>query len=58
MKFYALVLWRTTGTIPRLLQLMYLGDREVLYVEVTAGESALAAFMPTSVGTWAMWRMT
>ena len=30
MKFYALVLWRTTGTIPRLLQLMYLGDREVL----------------------------
>jgi putative RecB family exonuclease len=30
MKFYALVLWRTTGTVPRLLQLMYLGDREVL----------------------------
>jgi putative RecB family exonuclease len=30
MKFYALVLWRTTGTIPRLLQLMYLGDREIL----------------------------
>ncbi len=30
MKFYALVLWRTTGVIPRLLQLMYLGDREVL----------------------------
>jgi putative RecB family exonuclease len=30
MKFYALVLWRRTGTIPRLLQLMYLGDREVL----------------------------
>jgi putative RecB family exonuclease len=30
MRFYALVLWRTTGVVPRLLQLMYLGDREVL----------------------------
>jgi putative RecB family exonuclease len=30
MKFYALVLWRTRGSVPRLLQLMYLGDREVL----------------------------
>lgn len=30
MKFYALVLWRTTGVVPRLLQLLYLGDREVL----------------------------
>jgi putative RecB family exonuclease len=30
MKFYALVLWRTRGVIPRRLQLMYLGDREVL----------------------------
>ncbi len=30
MKFYALVLWRTRGEIPALLQLMYLGDREVL----------------------------
>jgi putative RecB family exonuclease len=30
MKFYALVHWRTTGVVPRLLQLMYLGDREVL----------------------------
>jgi putative RecB family exonuclease len=30
MKFYALVLWRTSGRIPRLLQLMYLGNREVL----------------------------
>jgi len=30
MKFYALVLWRTTGVVPALLQLMYLGDREVL----------------------------
>lgn len=30
MKFYALVLWRTRGIIPTRLQLMYLGDREVL----------------------------
>jgi putative RecB family exonuclease len=30
MKFYALVLWRTRGVIPTRLQLMYLGDREVL----------------------------
>ena len=30
MKFYALVLWRTRGAIPKLLQLMYLGDREIL----------------------------
>jgi putative RecB family exonuclease len=30
MKFYAYVLWRTRGVVPRLLQLMYLGDREVL----------------------------
>jgi putative RecB family exonuclease len=30
MKFYALVLWRTRGIIPRRLQLMYLGDRAVL----------------------------
>ena len=30
MKFYALVLWRTRGVIAKRLQLMYLGDREVL----------------------------
>jgi putative RecB family exonuclease len=30
MKFYALVLWRLRGSIPRLLQLMYLGNGEVL----------------------------
>jgi hypothetical protein len=30
MKFYALVLWRMTGKIPKLLQLMYLGDRAIL----------------------------
>jgi putative RecB family exonuclease len=30
MKFYALVLWRTRGVVPRLLQLMYLGSGELL----------------------------
>lgn len=30
MRFYALVLWRQLGRIPRLLQLMYLGNGEVL----------------------------
>jgi putative RecB family exonuclease len=30
MKFYALVIWRLQGVIPRLLQLMYLSDGEVL----------------------------
>ena len=30
MKFYALVLWRTRGTIPTLLQLIYLGNGEIL----------------------------
>jgi putative RecB family exonuclease len=30
MKFYALVLWRLRGTVPAMLQLMYLGNSEVL----------------------------
>ena len=30
MKFYALVLWRTRGVVPALLQLIYLGSGEVL----------------------------
>jgi putative RecB family exonuclease len=30
MKFYALVLWRLRGTVPRLLQLIYLGNGEIL----------------------------
>ncbi|GAB4003151.1 hypothetical protein GCM10029992_43650 [Glycomyces albus] len=30
MKFYALVWWRTRGTVPKLLRLMYLGDARVL----------------------------
>ena len=30
LKFYALVMWRVSGTIPTLLQLLYLGDGQVL----------------------------
>jgi putative RecB family exonuclease len=30
MRFYALVLWRTRGVVPRMLQLVYLGSGEVL----------------------------
>jgi putative RecB family exonuclease len=30
MRFYALVLWRASGTLPRVLQLLYLGDGQVL----------------------------
>ncbi|MGC5166113.1 RecB family exonuclease [Luteimicrobium sp. DT211] len=33
MRFYALVLWRETGTVPRMLQLVYLGDGQVLRSE-------------------------
>lgn len=30
MKFYALVLWRTRGVVPKMLQLVYLGDTEIV----------------------------
>jgi putative RecB family exonuclease len=30
LKFYALVMWRVSGSVPTLLQLMYLGDGQVL----------------------------
>ena len=33
MRFYALTWWRMTGTVPRLLQLMYLGNSELLRYE-------------------------
>ncbi len=37
MRFYALVLWRTTGQVPRMLQLVYLGDGQVLRHEPRRG---------------------
>lgn len=33
MKFYALVLWRTRGVVPAMLQLVYLGDGQVVRYE-------------------------
>ncbi|MEJ7705886.1 MAG: PD-(D/E)XK nuclease family protein [Nocardioidaceae bacterium] len=33
MKFYALVIWRTRGILPRMLQLVYLGNGELLRYE-------------------------
>jgi putative RecB family exonuclease len=33
MKFYALVVWRTRGVVPRMLQLVYLGNGEMLRYE-------------------------
>ena len=38
MKFYALVIWRTRGVIPRLLQLMYLGDSRILRYSPDEGD--------------------
>lgn len=51
MRFYALVLWRTRGVIPRLLQLMYLGDREVLRYSPDAAD--LLATERKLVAVWA-----
>lgn len=38
MRFYALVLWRVRGVVPALLQLMYLGNGQVLRYSPTEGE--------------------
>jgi putative RecB family exonuclease len=48
MKFYALVLWKTRGVVPRRLQLMYLGDgQKVIYdpdeADLRATERKIAA---------------
>ncbi len=51
MRFYALVLWRTTGVVPTLLQLMYLGDREVL--RYSPDEADLLATERTVRAIWA-----
>ncbi|GAA1870635.1 PD-(D/E)XK nuclease family protein [Myceligenerans crystallogenes] len=36
LRFYGLVLWRERGTIPKMLQLVYLGDGQILRAEPTA----------------------
>jgi len=51
MKFYALVLWRTTGRVPSVLQLIYLGNGEI--VRYTPDEADLAA---TERKIEALWR--
>jgi putative RecB family exonuclease len=50
MKFYALVIWRLRGEIPRLLQLMYLGDGEVL--RYCPGEADLRATQRKLEALW------
>jgi len=51
MKFYALVVWRTRGVVPRMLQLIYLGSGEVLRYQ--PDESDLLA---TERKVEALWR--
>ena len=50
MKFYALVLWRLRGEIPRLLQLVYLGDGEI--VRYTPDEADLRALERNVKAVW------
>lgn len=38
MRFYGLVVWRERGELPRMLQLMYLGDGQILRSEPTRAE--------------------
>jgi putative RecB family exonuclease len=40
LRFYALVLWRSTGVLPRLLRLYYLRDREILDYSPDAADLA------------------
>ena len=51
MKFYALVLWRTRGVVPTLLQLIYLGSGEVL--RYSPDESDLLATERKVKALWA-----
>jgi putative RecB family exonuclease len=51
MKFYALVLWRTRGTVPRQLRLMYLADSDTLSYAPDAEE--LERFERTVQAIWA-----
>jgi putative RecB family exonuclease len=50
LKFYALVLWRTRGTVPRVLRLLYLRDAEVCDYAPDADE--LALFERILVALW------
>jgi putative RecB family exonuclease len=50
MKFYAVVLWRLRGVVPRQLRLMYLADRQSL--TYTPDEAELARFERTLDAIW------
>ncbi|MGI5500952.1 RecB family exonuclease [Lentzea sp. CA-135723] len=50
MKFYALVLWKLRGVVPRQLRLMYLADRQALAYQ--PDESELARFERTLDAIW------
>ncbi len=50
LKFYALVVWKTQGTVPRELRLLYLGDRQRLVYH--PDESELLSFERTLHALW------
>ncbi len=51
LKFYALVIWRTRGVVPRQLRLLYLGDQDML--TYSPDEAELARFERTVEALWA-----
>ncbi len=51
LKFYALVLWRTRGVVPRMLRLIYLKDAEVC--DYSPDTEELERFERTLVALWA-----
>lgn len=51
LKFYALVLWRTRGVVPRVLRLLYLKDAEIC--DYTPDVEELVRFERTLVALWA-----
>jgi len=50
LKFYALVLWRLRGTVPRVLRLLYLKDAEIC--DYTPDPDELVRFERTLVALW------
>jgi putative RecB family exonuclease len=50
LKFYALVVWRLRGTVPRVLRLLYLRDAEVC--DYTPDEEELSRFERTLLALW------
>ena len=50
LKFYALVLWRTRGTVPRVLRLLYLRDAEIC--DYTPDAEELIRFERTLLALW------